>query len=115
MSLNRTAVATWIPGYAYATDDITIDITATGGLGAKGLTGAEAHATTGDVAEIVRCMLECIYQNNISVPAAERLQNFRISKSSSIDSATDNVELSYTIRFVAEPVELNVAAEPVEE
>jgi len=54
MSLDRTAVATWIPGYSYSSDDITIDITATGGLGAKGLTGAEAHATTGDVAEIVR-------------------------------------------------------------
>ena len=112
MSIDRAAIAGWIPGYSYAADDITIDRTA--GLDDKGLSGADAHATTGDVAEVLRAILESAYQHFISVPVAERPVNFRITKSSSIDAQTGVVSKAYTVRHECASEGFNTIPEPVE-
>lgn len=113
MSLDRSDIATWVPGYTYDTDTISIDRTEVGGLDTKGLTAAEAHATTGDIGEVVRTLLECAYQNYVSVAFASRPTNFRVSKSSSIDPQTGVVSKTYSIQLQCESEGYNVIAEPV--
>ena len=111
MSLDRSDIATWVPGYTYDTDTVSIDRTAVGGLDDKGLTAAEAHATTGDIGEVMRTLLECVYQNYISVGVNSRPQNFRVNKSSPTDPATGVVSKTYTVRFECESEGYNVLPE----
>lgn len=112
MSLDRSDIASWIPGYTYGDDNITIDRTATGGVGDEGLSAAEANATTGDVAEVLRTLLECVYQQYVSGSA---LSNFRISKGSSINSVTGEIDKTYSVRLVCAAEDISVIEEPVEE
>ncbi len=112
MSIDRSDIAAWIPGYAYSTNDITIDRTATDGLGDKGLSADEAHATTGDIGEVLRAILECAYQHNISEVYADRPEMIRVTKSSSIDPSTGNIIKSYNVRLECSAGDINVLPEP---
>jgi hypothetical protein len=116
MSLDRSDIASWIPGYSYATNDITIDRTAEGGLGDKGLSAAEAaHDDEGDIGEVLRTIMECVYQHMISVPASQRPEKVRLTKSSGIDPVTGQIDKIYTLRLNCSSGDVNVLPEPTEE
>ena len=97
----------WLENYAFSEPNITIP---RGDL--SGITAAEANATTGDMREIVRGLLEALYQHHQSEPFADRLTQFRISKSVSSDPVENTQEITYSVRCVVAPEDVNVIPEP---
>ena len=97
----------WLENYSFTEPDITIP---RGDL--DGITAAEANATTGDIREIVRGLLEALFQHHQSEAAADRLTQFRISKSVSPDPVSNTQEINYSVRCVVSAGDVNVIPEP---
>lgn len=97
----------WLENYSYSDGDITIPIS-----DLDGITAAEANATTGDIREIVRGLLEALYQHHQSEPLADRLTQFRISKSVSSDPVANTREITYSVRCIVNASDVNVIEEP---
>ena len=97
----------WLPNYSFTDPNITIPRT-----DLDGITAAESHATTGDIREIVRGLLEALYQHHQTEPFADRLTQFRISKGVSPDPVANTQEITYFVRCIVAPEDVNVIPEP---
>lgn len=97
----------WLPNYAFTEPDITIPRT-----DLDGITAAEADATTGDIREVVRGLLEALYQEHQSAVFADRLTQFRISKSVSPNVEANTQEITYSVRCIVDVGDVNVIPEP---
>ena len=110
-SLDRSQIADWIPGYSFGGDTLEVDISAEGGLSELGLTAAEANATTGDVAEVLRTIMESVYSHFLSVPAAQRTQKMTITKSISPNAQTGVLQKTYSLRVDCAAGDISVIPE----
>lgn len=99
MSINRSDISGWIPGYSYDMNDIIIDRAAEGGLSDKGLSEAKATDTTGDVAEVLRSLMEVLFQNYIGIDREDRPDNMIIRKGVSVDEVTGVQTKTYNVAF----------------
>ena len=97
----------WLENYAFSEPNITIP---RGDL--DGITAAEANATTGDIREVMRGLLEALFQHHQSEPFAGRLAQFRISKSVSPNPQENTQEITYSVRCVVDVSSVNVKDEP---
>ena len=98
----------WLENYSFSDPDITIPRT-----DLDGITAAEANATTGDIREIVRGLLEALFQHHQAEPFAGRLTQFRISKSVSPDPVANTQEITYSVRCIVAQEDVSVIPEPV--
>ena len=97
---------TWIDNMSEDGTDITIPIASF-----PELTAAEADAATGDIRKVMWAILQKIYDSWLNTDAADRPTKMTISKTATIDTVTDIVTNTFTIRFYTEVSSQDVVAE----
>ncbi len=96
-------------GYASDGTNITIPLTAI-----PGLTSAEADASTGNGAEVLRLICETAYNQIEALPTADRPTQMTWSKppTQGVAGATSRQTYNFGFNFTVDATAVNVSAEP---
>ena len=84
----------WIAGWSEDGTNVTFPIASI-----PELTAAEADGTTGDIRKILFALMHKLAAVYATIPVAERPVQFQFFPSAGIDTATNNIQRTYTIRF----------------
>lgn len=89
MAFDKTPSA-WITSWSEDGTDITVPIASF-----PQLTAAEADGTSGDIRKIIFAILEVLYAKHVSLATADRPSKLTITKTASVDTATNVLTNTY--------------------
>lgn len=112
MAYSATPSGFFGAGYALASSQIKLNTNTNGGTKlVTECTDAESDATTGDWRKIIYGLSEMIFDKWNAVATADRPTKVSISKSTSINTATDVATVAYSFVFTCDSSVTDVSAE----